>query len=78
MTEDLNLPVKIPQRWVASWKRELSKDAAGIDARRLRALGEAAMRSERAELAFAVSRAGLRLGPDHEARFLYLRGRSLL
>ena len=77
LADELHLPIGIPQRWVASLKRELSKNAAGIDAMRLRALGEAALRSDRDELAFGVSRAGLSLGPDHEARFLYLRGRSL-
>lgn len=77
LADELHSPIGIPQRWVASLKRELSKKNSPIDALRLRALGEAALRSDRDELAFGVSRAGLSLGPDHQARFLYLRGRSL-
>jgi hypothetical protein len=56
---------------------ELSAATLSANPRILAALGEAAMREDRFPLAFVIAGAGLSQGPESQARFLFLRARSL-
>ena len=57
--------------------RELSGEGAVADAAGLGSLGEAALRTDDYQLAWAVSQAGLNLAQERRAEFLFLRARTL-
>jgi hypothetical protein len=75
--EDTGLPIVIPPALSSKLQRELAGRDVIADAVGLGALGEAAMRVEDLELAYAVSAAGLKLAQERWAEFLFLRARSL-
>jgi hypothetical protein len=75
--DDMGAPINIPAGWERGIFKELSNQGGGLEARELRALGEAALRRNRLELAYAASAAGLAKGGDAEGRFLLLRARAL-
>jgi tetratricopeptide (TPR) repeat protein len=75
--DDMRVPFIIPLEWERAILKELSGRPERLDVRELRALGDAALRRDRRELAYAASTAGLARGSDAEGRFLLLRARAL-
>jgi hypothetical protein len=75
--EDTGLRIEIPQDLSERLQRELLGKEAAADAAGLAALGEAALRTDDRELAYAVSAPGLKLAQDKWAEFLFLRARAL-
>jgi len=75
--DDMDVVFGIPTVWESALFKELSHQPGRLEARQLRALGEAALRRDRRELAYATSAAGLTKGGDNEARFLLLRAQAL-
>ena len=68
--------VEIPQGLSNTLVRELSGGGAVADAVGLGALGEAALRTDDYQLAWAISQAGLGLAQERWAEFLFLRART--
>jgi hypothetical protein len=77
LADDMNLSFTIPREFQPRIFQELSGARCDLEARQLRALGEAALRHDLFQLAYAVSAAGLRKGGSTEARFLLLRAQAL-
>jgi hypothetical protein len=77
LADDMNLPFTIPREFQPRIFQELSGARCDLEARQLRALGEAALRHDQFKLAYAASAAGLRKGGATEARFLLLRAQAL-
>ncbi len=77
LSEDAGWRVVIPRGLSNSLVRELSGGGAVADAVALGALGEAALRADDYQLAWAVSQAGLGLAQERWAEFLFLRARIL-
>jgi hypothetical protein len=75
--EDTGLRIEIPQDLSDRLRRELAGGVPVADAAALAALGEAALRADDLELAYAVSAPGLKLAQDRWAEFLFLRARAL-
>ena len=75
--EDTGWRVEIPRDLSSKLVRELSGGGAVADAAGLGALGEAALRTDDYQLAYAVSAAGLKLAQERWAEFLFLRARTL-
>jgi hypothetical protein len=75
--DEMGVPFSIPAEWESGILKELSSQPSAFETRELRALGDAALRRDRRELAYAVSAAGLTKGSDTEGRFLLLRARAL-
>jgi hypothetical protein len=75
--DDMGVPFTIPPDWENGIVKELSNAQNRLQARELRTLGEAALRRDRRELAYACSAAGLAKGSDTEGRFMLLRARAL-
>jgi hypothetical protein len=75
--DDMNVAFTIPRELERKIFKELSDDPCNLEARQLRALGEAAQRHNLRELAYAASAAGLVKGGTTEARFLLLRAQAL-
>ena len=75
--EDTGLPIVIPPALSNKLQRELSGRDVAADAAGLVALGEAALRADDLELAYAVSAVGLKLAQERWAEFLFLRARAL-
>jgi hypothetical protein len=75
--DDMNVEFTIPSEFQREIFKELSDDHCNLEARQLRALGEAALRHNLRELAYAASAAGLVKGGATEARFLLLRAQAL-
>jgi hypothetical protein len=57
--------------------KELSARNVSANPRTLMSLGEAAMRQDHFPLAYTIAGAGLAQGAENQARFLFLRARSL-
>jgi hypothetical protein len=74
--EDTGLRIEIPRDLSEQLHRELAGKDAVADAAGLGALGEAALLRD-PDLAYAVSAAGLKLGQERWAEFLFLRARAL-
>jgi hypothetical protein len=74
--EDTGLRIEIPRDLSERLHRELSSEGAVADGAALGALGEAALPRD-PDLAYAVSAAGLKLGQERWAEFLFLRARAL-
>jgi hypothetical protein len=74
--EDTGLRIEIPRDLSERLHRELSSEDPVVDAAGLGALGEAALPRD-PDLAYAVSAAGLKLGQERWAEFLFLRARAL-
>jgi hypothetical protein len=77
LSEDAGWRVEIPQSLSTTLVRELSGGGEAADAVALAALGEAALRTNDYQLAWAVSKAGLNLAQERRAEFLFLRARTL-
>jgi hypothetical protein len=75
--DDVGVAFSIPPAWEAKILQDLSKQPDKLEARQLFTLGDAALRRNRRELAYAASGAGLARGGDTEGRFLLLRARAL-
>jgi hypothetical protein len=75
--EDTGLRIEIPRDLSERLLRELAGKDAVADAAGLAALGEAALRADDLELAYAVSTAGIKLAEDRWAEFLFLRARAI-
>jgi hypothetical protein len=75
--DDMNVEFTIPSEFQREIFRELSDDHCNLEARQLRTLGEAALRHNLRELAYAATAAGLLKGVAAEARFLLLRAQAL-
>jgi hypothetical protein len=74
---DMDVPFSIPAEWESRILKELCRRSSGLESRDLRILGDAALRGDRRQLAYAASAAGLAKGGDTEGRFLLLRARAL-
>jgi hypothetical protein len=74
--EDTGLRIEIPRDLSEQLHRELSNEDPVADGAGLGALGEAALPRD-PDLAYAVSAAGLKLGQERWAEFLFLRARAL-
>ena len=77
MGEDTGLPIAIPPALSSQLFRELSAKNSVADVASLAPLGEAALRADDLELAYAVSAAGLHRAQEKRAEFLFLRARAL-
>ena len=75
--EDMGLATALVERMPEMLIRDLSAPAISVDPRSLAALGETALRQNEDPLAYAIARAGLAQGAENQARFLFLRARSL-
>ena len=75
--DDMGIEIEIPQDLETHIVKELSAKDRKWHADQLRALAEAALRRNRSKLAYAVTAAGLALGGDTDARFLFLRARTI-
>ncbi|MGO8792215.1 MAG: hypothetical protein ACLQVL_33170 [Terriglobia bacterium] len=75
--DDVGVAFNIPPAWESRILQELSKKPDKLEVRQLLALGEAALRRNRRELAYAASTAGLDKGGDAEGRFVLMRARAL-
>jgi hypothetical protein len=75
--DDLGVAFNIPPAWEGRILQELLKKPEQLEVRQLLALGEAALRRNRRELAYAASAAGLDKGGDTEGRFVLMRARAL-
>jgi hypothetical protein len=75
--DDMNVAFTIPIEFEREIFKELSDDHCNLEARQLRALGEAALRHNWRQMAYAASAAGLLQGGATEARFLLLRAQAL-
>jgi hypothetical protein len=75
--DDVGVAFSIPPAWESRILQELSKKPDKLEVRQLLALGEAALRRNRRELAYAASAAGLDKGGDTEGRFVLMRARAL-
>jgi len=75
--DDVGVAFGIPPAWEGRILQDLSKKPDKLEVRQLLALGEAALRRNRRELAYAASGAGLAKGGDTEGRFVLLRARAL-
>ena len=71
------IPLPLPVGWDEHLMAALNQPNFTVDIPQLLVLGEAALRSQAERLAYALSAAGLLDGGAAEARFLFLRGRSL-
>jgi len=74
---EFGMQFDFPRLRAKSMGQEIRKHGDKLDIAELRALGEAAIRADEHELAFAVSAAGLARGASSEARFLLIRAQSL-
>jgi len=77
LCDDMGIPVNMVPGMQEQMMGELAAPNVSANPRFLAALGEAAMREQDDALAYAVSRAGLAQGAESQARFLFLRARSL-
>ena len=75
--DDLGIPFDISRELMRTVQKELAENPAAADMAALSALGEAGLRSEAFDFAYAISAAGLAGNPAGNARFLFLRARSL-
>ena len=71
--EDMGMPVELVAKMPEILMNELSQPAVSADPRFLAALGKAALRQNLLPLAYVISGAGLALGVEARARFLFLR-----
>jgi len=74
--DGVGLPLHLPHTWERPLIDALTKARPPLDTVQLLVLGEAALRSQAKGLAYMVSAAGL-ASRAADARFLFLRGRSL-
>jgi hypothetical protein len=70
------VPIPVPNAWEQPLSASLTEADHSLDAAQMLVLGEAALRGQAPQLAFAVSVAGMTKGGAN-ARFLFLRARSL-
>jgi hypothetical protein len=75
--DDMGMTVEMIDRMPEQIMKELSAPNLSADPRILAALGESAMRADHLHLAYAVAGAGLAQSAESQARFLFLRARSL-
>jgi hypothetical protein len=71
------MKLEIPRPWMIEAANRFPESRHTLDTGRLRALAEAALLAGHAELAYAVSAAGLERGGATDARFLLLRAQSV-
>jgi hypothetical protein len=74
--ESVGIQVTIPEEWQDRLRASFHRPDQPLDTAETLVVGEAAIRSEEPELAFAASVAGLTRG-DADSRFLFLRARAL-
>jgi hypothetical protein len=74
--DSVGIPAAVPENWKDRLSACCMDPAIALDTAEMLVLGEAAIRSQAPELAFAVSVRGLERGAA-DARFLFLRARSL-
>ena len=74
--DSVGIPAAIPENWKDRLRACCMDPAIALDTAEMLVLGEAAIRSQAPELAFAVSVRGL-AGGVADSRFLFLRARSL-
>jgi hypothetical protein len=75
--DDMGMTVDIFESMPEQLMKELSAPNVSANPRALVALGEAAMRSNHDPLAYTIAGVGLAQGAESQARFLFLRARSL-
>jgi hypothetical protein len=77
LAKDMQIAMPIPNDWLTEMQEQFPRNGQSLNVAQLQTLGEIAMESERLELAYAVSGAGLERGGPSEASFLLLRARVL-
>lgn len=75
--EELAVAMSFPPHFRRRMSDQMPDMPPDVPPSHLRALGEAACRLGEMPLCYQISAAGLVLGPEHEARFLFLRARCL-
>jgi hypothetical protein len=75
--DDLGMPVVMIGQMPDRMMKELAVPNVSANPRTLAALGEAAIRQDHFPLAYTIAGAGLAQGTESQARFLFLRARSL-
>lgn len=78
--DDMGLEMEIPREWADDLTKRLTGKSAQVDPSHLSSLAEAALRRKDLRLAYAATTQGLAggsAGGPGEARFLFLRARSL-
>jgi len=75
--EDMGMPVALTPKVAEAIMWELSAARVSASPRALSALGEVALREDQFPLAYTIAGAGLAQGAESQARFLFLRARSL-
>lgn len=73
----IGVSLPFPEDWKGALLQALRQRDCPLDTQALRLLTEAALRQRLNDMAFIASGVGLRRGGAAQARFLYLRGRSL-
>jgi hypothetical protein len=77
LAADMQLKLQIPESWMHEVARQFPASRQGLGTGELRKLAESALLAGDADLAYAISAAGLERGGATEARFLLLRARSV-
>jgi hypothetical protein len=78
LSGELKLKFELPWPWIAETAKQFAHTRQELGVHQLSALGDAALASRHADLAYAVSAAGLERRGTTEARFLLLRARCVV
>jgi len=74
---DVNIEILLPAKWASLLKKWLKRSDCELDNTSLLTVAEAALTSDWLEVAYYCCGYGLRSGGPEQARFIFLRGRSL-
>jgi hypothetical protein len=75
--KDVNIEILLPARWKTLLSKWLKRSDCSLDNSGLLTMAEAALTSGWSEVAYYCCGYGLRSGGPEQARFMFLRGRSL-
>ncbi|MBL7185980.1 MAG: hypothetical protein ISS70_06620 [Phycisphaerae bacterium] len=74
---DVNIEILLPAKWASLLKKWLKRSDCELDNTSLLTVAEAALTSDWSEVAYYCCGYGLQSGGPEQARFMFLRGRSL-
>ncbi len=77
LAKDMQINQSVPRDWLVETAEQFPRSSPSLDVGQLQTLAEVGLSTERFELAYAISTAGLERGGPTEATFLLLRARSL-
>ena len=78
LAKDMQMGQTIPADWMLETGKQFRRSSQSLNVGQLQTLGEASLLADQAELAYAISVAGLQRGGSCEANFLLLRAQSML